>query len=183
MMQRHGLTLFRVQYFPELHGGTLRWWVHRSPDREASAIEFLENERRDGLTEFAYYEQFGNRVREIRDDLLETLRALKADGRSIAAYGAAAKGSTLLNYCGIGTDLIDFVVDRNVHKHGARMPGVHIPISPPERLVEDQPDYVLLLVWNFREEVLRQQAEYLEAGGRFIVPIPAVEIVERAGVA
>ena len=105
------------------------------------------------------------------------LHSLKARGQRIAAYGAAAKGSTLLNYAGIGPDLIDFVVDRNVHKQGQHMPGVHIPISAPERLLEDAPDFTLLLTWNFRDEILRQQAEYRDRGGRFIVPIPRPEVV------
>ncbi len=105
------------------------------------------------------------------------LRRLRAEGSRIAAYGAAAKGSTLLNYAGIGTDLIDFVVDRNVHKQGRLMPGVHIPIRPTEALLEERPDYVLLLAWNFADEILAQQEEYRSLGGRFIVPVPEPRIV------
>ena len=97
---------------------------------------------------------------------------MKLEGHRIAAYGAAAKGSTLLNYIGIGPDVLDFVVDRNVHKHGRYMPGQHLPIHPPERLLEEQPDYTLMLAWNFRDEILEQLAEYRERGGRFIVPVP-----------
>jgi C-methyltransferase C-terminal domain len=105
------------------------------------------------------------------------LQRLKADGHRIAAYGAAAKGSTLINSVGIGPDLVDFVVDRNVHKHSLYMPGVHVPIRDPSALLEERPDFVLLLAWNYRDEVLRQQAEYLERGGRFIVPVPEPRIL------
>ena len=105
------------------------------------------------------------------------LRALKAEGKTIAAYGAAAKGATLINYAGIGPDLIDFVVDRNVHKQGKFMPGQHLPILPPEALVERQPDYVLILAWNFVNEIRAQQAAYTEAGGRFIVPVPVPRLL------
>jgi hypothetical protein len=105
------------------------------------------------------------------------LRKLKAGGHRIAAYGAAAKGSTLLNTTGIGTDLIDFVADRNVHKQGRYMPGVHIPICEPERLRAEMPDYVLLLAWNLKDEIMRQQAEYQRAGGKFIVPIPSPTVL------
>ncbi|MGH2684227.1 MAG: methyltransferase C-terminal domain-containing protein, partial [Actinomycetota bacterium] len=98
-------------------------------------------------------------------------------GKRIAAYGAAAKGSTLLNFAGIGSDLVDYVVDRNVHKHGKLMPGVHLPIHDPARLLLDRPDYLLLLAWNFRDEIVAQQAEYARRGGRFIVPVPAPEIL------
>jgi hypothetical protein len=128
------------------------------------------------MREFGFYREFANRVDTIRHDLLDLLRRLKRDGARIAAYGAAAKGSTLINSIGIGTDLIDFVVDRNVHKQGLLMPGVHIPIRSPEALLDERPDFVLLLAWNFHEEIARQQAEYLEGGGRFIVPIPEPRI-------
>ena len=113
----------------------------------------------------------------IRRDLRSLLDELKASGNTIAGYGAAAKGSTLLNYTGVDTALLDYVVDRNVHKHGLHMPGVHVPIRSPETLHEEMPDYVLLVAWNYRDEVMRQQREYLERGGRFIVPVPSPEIL------
>jgi SAM-dependent methyltransferase len=177
LMRRHGLTLTAVEHFPSLQGGTLRWLVTRTGPAEESAPAYLRAEREGGLTEPAYYAQFGRRVEGIRDSLLELLRGLRADGKSIAAYGAAAKGSTLVNYAGIGQELVDFVVDRNVHKHGLHMPGTHLPIRDVSALLEEQPDYTLLLAWNYRDEVAAQQAEYLRRGGRFIVPVPTPEIL------
>ena len=105
------------------------------------------------------------------------LERLRSDGATIAAYGAAAKGATLINYIGIGRDLVDFVVDRNTHKHGRYMPGQHIPIHPTERLLEVQPDYTLMLAWNFKDEIMEQQKEYRNKGGRFIIPVPEPIIV------
>ena len=178
LMRRHGLTLVAVEHFPTLQGGTLRWHVARGGSPIAgSARQRLASERAEGLTHFAYYERFGEGVAGIRADLLSLLRRLKAGGRRIAAYGAAAKGSTLVNYVGIGPELVDFVVDRNVHKHGLYMPGTHIPIKDVSALLEQQPDDVLLLAWNYRDEVLAQQAEYLSRGGRFIVPVPRPRFV------
>jgi hypothetical protein len=177
LMRRHGLVLTAVEHFPSLQGGTLRWHVERHGQVDESARAFLARERAEGLTEPAYYLEFGRRVERIRRTLLELLRGLRAKGRTIAGYGAAAKGSTLLNYVGIGTELVDFVVDRNVHKHGLYMPGTHQPIRDSAALLDDQPDYVLLLAWNYRDEVMAQQAEYLRRGGRFIVPVPHPEIL------
>jgi SAM-dependent methyltransferase len=177
LMRRHGLTLTAVEHFPALQGGTLRWHVTRKGPAEESALRFLRAERDEGLTDIEYYEQFGRRVEDIRASLLELLRGLRAQGKSIVAYGAAAKGSTLVNYAGIGSELVDFVVDRNVHKHDLHMPGTHLPIRDTSALLEEQPDYTLLLAWNYRDEVMAQQAEYLRRGGRFIVPVPRPEIV------
>jgi len=177
LARRHGLFLNAVEHFPALQGGTLRWHLGAREEVQESARAFLEAEREDGLTGFDYYREFGARVESIRDGLRDLLGRLRADGASIAGYGAAAKGSTLLNFTGVDGELIDFVVDRNVHKHGLYMPGVHLPIVPPERLLAEQPDYVLLVAWNYRDEVVRQQAEYLARGGRFIVPIPTPEIL------
>jgi SAM-dependent methyltransferase len=176
LMRRHGLALNRVEHFPSIQGGTLRWWVSHEDRVEDSAQAYLDDER-GSLTDYGYYEEFGARVDAIRGALLELLRARKAEGARIAAYGAAAKGSTLVNSAAIGTDLVDFVVDRNVHKQGLLMPGTHIPIRAPEALLEEQPDYVLLLAWNYRDEVMAQQAEYRARGGRFIVPVPWPEVV------
>jgi SAM-dependent methyltransferase len=177
LVRRHGMFLNHVEYFPELHGGTLRWWISKQEGRSAEAEAFLAREAADGMHEFEYYRQFASRVDEIRAELVHLLRRLKDDGARIAAYGAAAKGSTLVNSSGIGTDLVDFVVDRNVHKQGLLMPGVHIPIRAPKALLDERPDYVLLLAWNFKDEIVRQQQEYLRGGGRFIVPVPEPAVV------
>jgi SAM-dependent methyltransferase len=177
LAERHGLHLNHVEYFPELHGGTLRWYLSheagRSPELEAA----LADEQAIGLDTFSYYEGFALRVEQLKTDLLALLRGLRAEGATIAAYGAAAKGSTMLNYVGIDTDLVDFVVDRNTHKQGLHMPGTHQPILPVEALLERRPDYTLILAWNFKDEIIRQQSAYAEAGGRFIVPVPRPEVV------
>ena len=177
LMRSHGLRLNEVEHFPELQGGTLRWRVGKPAERHESARAYLEAEREQGVTEFEYYRDFGREVERIRDDLRALLTGLRREGRSIAAYGAAAKGSTLVNYVGIGTDLVEYVVDRNVHKQGLFMPGTHLPIRHPDALLETMPDYVLLLAWNYADEVRQQQAEYLRRGGRFIVPVPTPQVL------
>jgi len=177
LMRRHGLFLNHVEHFPNLHGGTLRWHVSHTEGRSADAARYLDEERRAGMTSFGYYERFGTEVVEVKEQLLDLLTSLKAAGARIAAYGAAAKGSTLVNYVGMGRELIDFVVDRNVHKHGLLMPGVHLPIRPTDALLLEQPDYVLLLAWNFKDEITAQQSDYLARGGRFIVPVPRPTVI------
>ena len=177
LARRHGLSLVRVDHFPELQGGTLRWRLARGGSVDPSVDRFLRAEADAGLTDASYYNRFAARVEGVRHALRSLLVRLAADGARIAAYGAAAKGSTLVNYAGIGPGLVEFVVDRNEHKHGLFMPGTHIPIRHTDALVEEQPDYVLLLAWNYRDEVLRQQDEYRRRGGKFIVPVPTPEIV------
>lgn len=176
-MRRHGLFLNDVEYFPELHGGTLRWHIghHETPSERVR--QYLADEHEAGLDTFEYYEAFADRVQTVKRELLDLLRELKADGKTIAAYGAAAKGATLLNTVGITTDLVDFVVDRNVHKQGLHMPGTHQPIRDVAALTDERPDYVLLLAWNFKDEIIAQQRDYLDRGGRFIVPVPTPEII------
>jgi hypothetical protein len=177
LMYRHGLSLNRVERFPELHGGTRRWWVSPVAAVEDSVGEELAGEAAAGVDRAEHYRRFGERVDHLRGELLELLRRLRAEGARIAAYGAAAKGATLLNACGIGRDLVEFVVDRNPHKQGRFMPGTHQPIRAPEALSEERPDYVLLLAWNFEREILAQQDDYRRAGGRFVVPVPEPRIV------
>jgi SAM-dependent methyltransferase len=176
-MQRHGLWLNDVEYFPDLHGGTLRWKIGHEENRSAEVLRYLADEHAAGLDTFDYYAAFAERVAGVKRDLLALLQDLKAQGKTVAAYGAAAKGATLLNSVGITTDLVDFVVDRNVHKHGLHMPGTHQPVRDVQALLDDQPDYVLLLAWNFKDEIMAQQAEYAARGGRFIVPVPTPEII------
>jgi hypothetical protein len=176
LFARHGLVLIDVERVP-IHGGSLRLWVaHAGARVESSVAEHLAEEKALGMTQPSYYRDFANRVAALRDDLVATLQRLKGGGRRIAAYGAAAKGAVLLNFAGIGTDLVDYVVDRSPHKQGRYLPGVRIPVRPAAALLDDQPDFVLLLAWNFEDEIRRQQADYLQRGGRFIVPIPKVRL-------
>ena len=177
LMRRNGLYLNDIDYFPNLHGGTLRWTVSPNENVTQTVRDYLQREHDTGLTESAYYGEFGGRVADVKQQLLELLRGLRAQGSTIAGYGAAAKGSTLLNYVGIGSDLVEFVVDRNGHKQGKLMPGTSQPIQDPSVLLTERPDYLLLLAWNFADEIMQQQAEYRSAGGQFIVPIPSPRIV------
>ena len=180
LFRRHKMLIYAVKRDP-IHGGSLRIYAtqvegpYDTPQQ--STIELMAEESAWGVASFDFYKGFAQEVEELKSSLRQHLEELKAEGKRIAAYGAAAKGSTLLNFFGIGCETLDFVVDRSTYKQGHYMPGVHIPIFAPEKLLEEMPDYVLLLVWNFAEEVLAQQKEYIEAGGRFIIPIPEIKMV------
>jgi SAM-dependent methyltransferase len=176
LFRRHGLYLNEVKRLA-IHGGSLRLYVEKVERVGASVRHLLQLEADERVDRIDFYRDFARRVEQLKSELLVLLRGLRADGRTIAAYGAAAKGATLINYVGIGPDLVDFVVDRNVHKQGKYMPGRHLPIFGPEKLLEARPDYVLLLAWNFAAEIMQQQAEYARHGGRFIVPVPAPRVV------
>ncbi|HLT76223.1 MAG TPA: class I SAM-dependent methyltransferase [Ferrovibrio sp.] len=177
LFTRHGLNINDVERLP-IHGGSLRLWVGRSVERSPAFIALLNYERELGVDRIGWYEGFAERVAELRASLTGLLRAEKARGRRIAAYGAAAKGSTLVNSLDLDPGFFEFVADANPFKHGRLTPGQHIPIVHPDHVLESQPDLVLLLAWNFAGEVLHQQAAYRAAGGRFLIPIPHPRIIE-----
>jgi len=177
LMRRHGLFLNDVELFPDLHGGTNRWTMGRDEQPTARLIETMERERAMGLGRLDFYADFGQRVEQLRVDLMKLLQELRAEGRTIAAYGAAAKGATLLNVVGITADLVPYVVDRNTYKQGRYMPGTNQLICDPSVLETDPPDVLLLLAWNFAGEIMAQQQKYADAGGRFLVPVPNPELI------
>lgn len=177
LFRRHGLFINRVEELG-LHGGSLRIFAEPQENVEASVVHLLAHERAVGLDTAAYYREFAQRVADLREKLVALIGQLKASGKTIGAYGAAAKGATMVNYCGIGHDQVDFVVDRNVNKQGLLMPGAKIPILPPHALTAKQPDYVLVLAWNFIDEIAAQQKDYLAAGGKFILPVPEPKVMQ-----
>ena len=178
LFQRHGLVIEAVERLP-IHGGSLRLFVvpRQHLDSRPSVEEVLKEESSWGVDKISSYQSFAQRVDNLKANLLEVLRRAKGEGKRVVAYGAAAKGTVLLNYCGVGPETLEFVADRSPHKQGRYMPGVHVLIQSPERILETMPDYVLLLVWNIADEVLGQQSEYRRRGGKFIIPIPQVRIV------
>ncbi len=176
LFERHGLFLNEVDHLG-IHGGSLRLTVAPTVNIGGSVHTYLEMEEQAGLTRYDYYREFAARVEEVQTALKSLLEDLKRSGKRIAAYGAAAKGTILLNSAGITGDLVDYVVDRNPHKQDLLLPGVRLPIHDPARLDDDRPDYLVVLAWNIADEIMSQQEDYRRAGGRFIVPIPRPSIV------
>jgi SAM-dependent methyltransferase len=175
----HGLSIFDVEELPT-HGGSLRVFAGHMEEQkrvEQRVIELLVGEAADGFSQLETYRSFGERVRRVKRGFLRFLIQAKEEGKSIAGYGAPAKGNTLLNYCGVRTDFLDFTVDRSPHKQGRFLPGSRVPIHGPDRLRETRPDYVLILPWNLKEEIMEQMADVRSWGGRFVVAIPEVKIL------
>jgi hypothetical protein len=174
----HGLKMFDVEELPT-HGGSLRIFACHAQDPRPTGIrvaEMLKREKTAGLDDIETYRSFGEQVKETKRNLLDFLMAAKRAGKSVAGYGAPAKGNTLLNYCGVRTDLVDFTVDRSPHKQGRFLPGTHIPILHPDAIAEKKPDYLLILPWNLKDEVIDQMSHIKQWGGQFVVPIPQVKI-------
>ena len=179
----HGLRMVDVERIP-LHGGSLRVFFQRedgprSLEKEGArrVAALLEEEASWGVAKVQFYVDFGKKVAVLKNELLSLLKKLTSEGKRIAIYGASAKSTTLLNYFGIGRETIAYIVDRAPAKQGHFTPGTHLEIFPPEKLVEDVPDYTLMLSWNFADEILTQQDAYRKAGGRFIIPIPELRVV------
>ena len=176
---RHGMKLFDVEELPT-HGGSLRIYAGHDGDStkqvQPRAKELKSREQEAGYGRLDHYLSFSSNVEGAKRALLSFLISAKQEGKRVVGYGAPAKGNTLLNYCGVRTDLVDYTVDRSPHKQGHFLPGVHIPIHAPDRIRQTRPDYVLILPWNLREEVMQQMSYIREWGGRFVVPIPEVQV-------
>lgn len=177
-LKAQALDVFDVDELPT-HGGSLRVYAAHAGTQsiQQSVPRLIERELAAGLQQPATYARFSERTAQTRDALLRFLREARASGRSVAGYGAPAKATTLLNYCGIGTDLVPFTVDRSPHKQGRFIPGARIPIEAPERIFERRPDYVMIFPWNIKEEVMAQMSGVRDWGGRFVVPIPSVAVL------
>lgn len=175
----HGLVLFDVDELPT-HGGSLRIYARHAEDASKKVTDAInrlrEHERQDGLDDLQTYASFAESAKETKRKLLDFLIAAKRAGKTVVGYGAPAKGNTLLNYCGIRNDFIDYTVDRSPHKQGKFLPGTHIPIHHPDKIRETRPDYLLILPWNIKEEVMEQMAYIKNWGGQFVLPIPQVEV-------
>ena len=176
----HGLTMFDVEELPT-HGGSLRIYARHCDDstKEISlrVKELKSREEAAGITHLETYTDFAEKVKETKRKLLDFLIAIKRQGKRIAGYGAPGKGNTLLNYCGIRTDFLDYTVDRNPYKQGKFLPGTHIPIYSPDKIIDTKPDYLFILPWNFKDEIMVQMSFIRDWGGRFVVPIPEVRVL------
>jgi hypothetical protein len=176
----HGLTLFDVEELPS-HGGSLRIFARHADDRSHPTTARLESlrarEKNTGVEGLEYYASFAEQVRETKRKVLAFLIEARRAGKTVVGYGAPGKGNTLLNYCGIRTDFLDYTVDRNPYKHGRYCPGTHIPIHGPASIRETRPDYVFILPWNLKKEIIAQLGYIREWGGQFVIPIPEVQVI------
>jgi len=178
LFDKAGMEIVDVERLP-IHHGQIRVFVQRKGEGlvQPSVADLLAVERSLGIDQFSTYQQFAEQTRRIKSQLHMKLHELRSENKSVAGYGAPAKGNTLLSYLEIGPDILTFIADRSPLKQGLYTPGMHIPVVPPERLLNDQPDYVLLLAWNFADEILQQQQDYLRRGGTFIIPVPEVRVI------
>jgi SAM-dependent methyltransferase len=179
IFSHHGLQLFDVQELPT-HGGSLRIFARHKEDASKPVSEnvtaLLNREQKLGMTTVEFYAAFEEKVKETKRKLLDFLIQVKREGKTVAGYGAPGKGNTLLNYCGIRTDFLDYTVDRSPHKQGNYLPGTRIPVFSPDKIRETRPDFVLILPWNLRKEIMEQMSYIREWGGQFVVPIPEVKV-------
>ena len=178
LMAMHDLRLHKVVK-SDIHGGSIRVYVVHAQNPievDPSVEKVILEEENNGLHSYKTYDNFRTHVEKIRKDLFETLTRLKKEGKSIAAFGASAKGNVLLNYCNIGKDVISYIVDDTPEKQGKLYAGVHIPIVPRTKLLEEMPDYLLLLAWNFAKEIKEKTSEYQQRGGKYIIPVPSVRV-------
>jgi SAM-dependent methyltransferase len=176
LVRPHRLFLVRVERVP-IHGGSLRLFLSKEDSPDATVGAILAEEKAIGLDRHAWFASFAARVERLREDLRAVLSDLKRAGKKIAAYGAAAKGTILLNFCGLGPELLEWVADKNPFKQGRFVPGVRLPIVAPECILAEMPDVLLILPWNIEAEIVAQEAAYRERGGRFLVPVPSPRIV------
>lgn len=174
---KFGMEVVDVKQVP-VHGGSIRVFVQKSPKQQSQNVtKLLLMEREAKLDSFRTYMNFAEKVALVREKLVKLLKTLKDEGARITGYGATAKGNTLLNYCKIGTDILDYISDTTPFKQGRYTPGMHIPIFPEEKFHEDSPDYALLLAWNYANEILQKESKYRQNGGKFILPIPEPEVI------
>ena len=176
LFRRHGLYLNRVVFTP-IHGGSLRLFVEKQDRPDSSVRDVLAAEKESGMTSATYYKAFADRVRELGASLRQLLDGIHGRGETVAGYGAAAKGCTLMSFVGIDDNDLGYIADMSAFKQGKYMTGNHLPIVAPERIFDDMPDYVMILPWNFAEEIIEQQSDYRQSGGRFIIPVPEPRVV------
>ena len=179
LLKNHNMEIFDIKRFP-VHGGGIRVYVKRHYAKipvTGTVKKFLENEEKFRLHTLDTYKKFAERIKTLRDNLVLLLKHLRSSGKKIVGYGAAAKGNTLLNYYKIDKNILDYIADKNKLKQGLYSPGMHIPVVSSEKILEDKPDYVLILAWNFADEIIKQQEKYRAIGGKFIIPIPEIKII------
>jgi SAM-dependent methyltransferase len=177
LFRRHGLSLNEVE-LTAIHGGSLRLFIEKKENVGESVTKLLRREKELGVDGLTYYESFAARVEKLKTDLISLLDRLKGEGKRIAGYGAAAKGCTLLSYCGVDSKYLDYIVDLNPVKQGRYFTGTDLKIEPPTKILEDRPEVVMIIAWNFADEIMKQQQAYRDQGGTFVIPVPEVRVAE-----